>query len=447
MVTEFKSEGVSQSKRSFVFLQGPTSPVMRDLGQALMARGHRVLKINLCPGDLLFWHGRDTLMYRGSLAQWPAFLAAHLRAQGATDIVYFADRFPYHRIAQDVARGMGVRPVSMEYGYLRPDWLILEEGGQSTYSHFPNSNQFIRDRAKAIAGFEMAQLHEIPEVTEAVLETGFHLSNAFLAWLLTPNYAPDRYYPVIREFSSYVPRLIRRAFAAKPANRLTNHLRGVDAPKFLVPLQMQNDYQLRDNAPPGYQHGFIREVMESFQNAAPANARLIFKLHPMDNGLENWGRRIPEMARSLGLADRVHFLDGGDLTALFGMVSGCVVINSTMGLRAIKENVPTKVMGVAVYDIDGLTYQGALDGFWENPVPPDPAFLEIFIRAIGKGIHVRGTVYGRSGRAAFVENAVARLEAPELHEAGLYVSPPPRLARARALGIDLSDSPDWKPAS
>ncbi|MCX8225365.1 MAG: capsular biosynthesis protein [Sulfitobacter sp.] len=446
MVTEFKSEGEPQSKRSFVFLQGPTSPVMHDLGRVLIERGHNVSRINFCPGDWLFWRGRGTLMYKGSLAEWPAFLAAHLKAQNATDVVYFADRFPYHRIAKDVARKMGVRPVSMEYGYLRPDWLILEEGGQSTYSHFPNSNQIIRDRAKEISPFEMSQVHAIPEVTEAVLETSFHLTNAFFAWLFTPNYAPDRYYPVIREFSSYVPRMIGRAFAAKPAKRLTDLLRGGDAPKFLVPLQMQNDYQLRDNAPVGYQHGFVREVMESFQSAAPTNAQLIFKLHPMDNGLEKWGRRIQENARSLGLSERVHFLDGGDLTTLFGMVSGCVVINSTMGLRALKENLPTKVMGVAVYDIEGLTHQGSLEDFWKYPMPPDPAFLEIFIRAIAKGIHVRGAVYGRSGRAAFVQNAIDRLEAPELHKALLYVSLPPRLARAKALGIELSDTSEWEHA-
>ncbi len=445
MDTEFTPEADRpDQKRSFVFLQGPTSPVMRDLGRALRKRGHQVLKINLCPGDWLFWRGDDTVMFKGSLAQWPAFLAAHLKAQNATDIVYFADRFPYHRIAQDVARQMGVRPVSMEYGYLRPDWLILEEGGQSSYSHFPNSNPFIRARSETLPSVDMTQIYAVPELTEAVCETSFHLSNAFFAWLMTPKYAPDRYYPVMREFPAYAPRLIRRMFAAKSAEQLIERLQEMDVPKFLVPLQMQNDYQLRDNAPAGYQEGFIREVLESFRASAPQNAQVIFKLHPLDNGLENWGKRVAEIARGLGLAARVHLVDGGDLGAVFEMVSGCVVINSTMGLRALNVNVPTKVLGIAVFDMDGLTDQGMLDDFWKSPMAPDPNFLELFTRAIATGIHVRGSVYGRSGRAAFVDNAIPRLEGAELHEAGLYVSPPPRIARAKALGIDVSDTPDWR---
>ena len=417
---------------------------MRDLGRALAARGHDVLKINLCPGDWLFWHGRDTIMFRGTLAQWPAFLAEQLKKRNATDIIYFADRFPYHRIAQSVAREIGVRPISMEYGYLRPDWLVLEEGGQSTYSHFPESSQTIRDCAKALPAVDMAQIHVIPDVLEAFFETSFHLSNAFFAWLMAPNYAPDRYYPVLREFISYVPRMIRRALNAKQAKNLTVLLQGTDAPKFLVPLQMQNDYQLRDNAPAGYQDGFIQEVMESFKNAASANAQLIFKMHPMDNGLEHWQQLVHEYTHTLSLTNRVHFLDGGDLSVLFNMVSGCVVINSTMGLRALIEKIPVNVMGISVYDIDGLTHQGSLDDFWRHPTLPDPKFLNIFVRAIAHGIHVRGAVYGRTGRAAFVENAIKRLEAPKLHAAGLYVSHPPRLAKAKRLGIELSDTSAWR---
>lgn len=437
MVPEFMPKNDLKMKRSFVFLQGPTSSVMRELGHALVARGHDVLKVNFCPGDMLFWRGRDTITFRGSLADWPAFLTQCLKNQNATDIVYFADRFPYHRVAQDVAREVGVRPVSLEYGYLRPDWLILEEGGQSTFSHFPESNQAIRTAGEALPAVELEQIHTIPELAEAVCETSFHISNIFLAWALTPNYAPDRYYPVLREYLSYVPRMIRRAQNAKRAEHSIRELQATRNPKFLIPLQMQNDYQLRHNAPENYQYGFICEVLASFKHAAPSNAHLIFKLHPMDNGLERWDRRVLEIARSFDLSGRVHFLDGGNLSPLFKMTSGCVVINSTMGLRALNYNIPTKVMGIAVYDVEGLTHQGTLDGFWQNPSPPDANFLRIFIRAIANGIHVRGAVYGRSGRAAFVHNSITRLEASNLHGAGLYVADPPRLARATALGIEV----------
>ena len=439
MIADLTETAHPPPRRSFLFLQGPTSAVFRDLGRALAARGHGVVKVNLCPGDWLFWRGRDTVFYRGTRAGWPAFLEALIARHGVTDIVYFADRFPYHRAAQAVARRMGLRPVSMEYGYLRPDWLILEEGGQSAYSLVPDDPAILRACAAGLPEVEGAPLYRASAGTEAFCETVFHVSNGLLRWLV-PGYAPDRYYPELREFPAYVPRLVRRWRNARPADRLVADLRARDVPRFLVPLQMQNDYQLRDNAPPGYQHRFIEEVLASFARAAPPDARLIFKLHPLDNGIERWDRVIPRLARAGGLAERVHVLDGGSLPDLFGMVRGCVVVNSTTGLQALRAGVPTRVMGIAVYDIAGLTDRQPLDAFWQTPVAPDAELAGALVRALAHGIHVRGTVYGAAGRAAFVRNAVARLEGPDLNRHGLRVAPPPRLGRARALGIAVEEA-------
>lgn len=424
----------SPHPRSFIFLQGPTSTAFRDLGRSLARRGHRVLKINLCPGDWIFWNGADTISYRGSIAGWPDFLEDLLQKHSATDIVYFADRFPYHKAAQSVARRMGVRPVALEYGYIRPDWLILEEGGQSAYSHFPADPAVIRATSARLPALDRKRQYDIPAWQEMICEPLFHLSNALLR-VFAPRYAPSRYYPELQEFPAYIPRFIRRARNAKAARALLADLAARPAVKYLIPLQMQNDYQIRENAPPDYQHGFVREVLASFRRAAPQDAELIFKLHPMDNGLERWDLLVPRMAAELGLAGRVHVLDGLTLGELVPIISGCVVINSTIGLDALRSGIATKVMGVAIYDMPGLTHEGPLDSFWTEPAPPDLDLAKALVRCLGHGIHVRGTVYGAAGRAAFVRNAVARLEADHLHCHGLYVATPPRLTDAAAKGV------------
>jgi capsular polysaccharide export protein len=441
MITALTETAQPMVRRTFLFLQGPTSTVFRDLGRALAARGHGVVKVNLCPGDWLFWRGQDTLFYNGSLANWPRYLETLTTRYGVTDIVYFADRFPYHRAAQRVAQRLGLRRVSMEYGYLRPDWLVLEEGGQSSYSLFPEDPTVLRASAEGLPQVETAQIYRVPARTEAVCETVFHVANGLLRRFVAPDYTPDRYYPELREFPAYIPRLIRRWRNAAPAANRIEFLRVLDVPRFLVPLQMQNDYQLRHNAPPGYQHLFVTEVMSSFANAAPQEAVLIFKLHPLDNGIERWDRVIPRLARSLGLADRVEVLDGGDLAALFAMARGCVVINSTTGLQALQAGVPTRAMGVAVYDIAGLTDQRDLDAFWQAPRAPDPVLVDLLVRALAHAIHVRGSVYGAAGRAAFIKNAVERLEGDVLNRHGLRQASPPRLAKARAMGIAVDNVP------
>lgn len=54
---------------TFLFLQGIATPFFSDLGKALRARGHTVRRINLCPGDWLFWSG-DADNYRGRREAW-----------------------------------------------------------------------------------------------------------------------------------------------------------------------------------------------------------------------------------------------------------------------------------------------------------------------------------------------------------------------------------------
>ena len=61
-------------QRSFLFLQGPISNFFDQLGRALIARGHRVNRINLHFGDQLFWR-LPAMHYRGRLENWRPFIA------------------------------------------------------------------------------------------------------------------------------------------------------------------------------------------------------------------------------------------------------------------------------------------------------------------------------------------------------------------------------------
>ena len=68
------SDAAAGGKRSFLFLQGPISNFFDQLGRALIARGHRVHRINLHFGDQLFWRLPAT-HYRGRFEDWRAFIA------------------------------------------------------------------------------------------------------------------------------------------------------------------------------------------------------------------------------------------------------------------------------------------------------------------------------------------------------------------------------------
>ena len=55
-----------------------------------------------------------------------------------------------------------------------------------------------------------------------------------------------------------------------------------------------------------------------------------------------------------------------------------VTINSTAGISALIHNKPLKVMGNALYDIKGLTYQGHLHQFWQADFKPDMKLFKKF---------------------------------------------------------------------
>lgn len=422
------------AERTFLFLQGPPSRFAAQVAGALEQQGHRTLHVNLCAGDMLTWPRRGAINYRGRLRDWNAFLTGLVTREGVTDIVYYADRLPYHVVAREVAGALGINAITYEFGYLRPDWITLERGGMSAYSHFPDDPDVIRKLAHTVPAPDLTVHYPYHHMHEAAHEVFFTLSTYFLRPLF-PFYTSDRVYNPLVEYVSHVPRILFGWWWERQGDRVVEALVGAGAPFFLFPLQIQSDYQLRDNSPYRHQSEAIGQAVGSFAAHAPAEAKLVFKQHPLDSGLERWGRVIEAAVARHGVADRVHFVHTNDLATLIRQAEGVVTINSTVGVHALRAGRPVKVLGIAAYDIAGLTCQHPLDDFWTAPPRPDPALCADLVRLWASSIQVKGNFYTRAGRRAAAANMACRLAADAVNEPGAYVCVPPRLARARAMGI------------
>jgi capsular polysaccharide export protein len=318
-----------------LFLQGHPSVFARDLGRALARRGHAVRHVTLNFGDWLYWRGEGEIRYRGSLDDWEPWLDRLVQTEEIDLLVYFADRHPYHVAAQRVARRRGITPLSYEFGYLRPDWITVERGGQSVHSHFPDRLEVIRALAATLPTPDPRPRYGHPHWREAVAEVAYHLGNALL-WPVFPRFVADRTRHPIVEYLSYIPRNLRAARNARHAEAVVQSRLGGEDPFFVLALQMEGDYQIRANSRYAGLRPLLEEVITSFAADAPADARLVVKLHPMDNGLTNWRNVTLALAAQAGVADRVDFIDGGDLLALLGAAAGCIVVNSTVGLHALQ---------------------------------------------------------------------------------------------------------------
>src|SRR4051812_6984439 len=148
----------SGTQRTFLFLQGLSTPFFVRLAGAIAARGHKVERINLSGGDRIFWPRLGAVDYRGQFADWRSFVGAFLHYRGVTDVILFGDCRPYHRVAVDLARSRGISVHVFEEGYFRPDWITLERGGTNGHSQLPKHPDEVLAEAKKILFDEDAPL-------------------------------------------------------------------------------------------------------------------------------------------------------------------------------------------------------------------------------------------------------------------------------------------------
>ena len=426
-----------EPKRAVLFLQSHPSTFASHLAKEIERRGARALRVNFCLGDKLFWRAGNAIEYRGRLADWPHFLRDLIRREGVTDIIYYADRLPYHRTAAAVAREMGVKTATFEFGYLRPDWITLERGGMSAWSHFPRSPETIRKIAEKVQEPDLAERYGYSFVDEAVSEVTYNLAS-WIGRPLYPFYQADKYYHPVIDYLSYIPRLLTASRKDRQARAVVAKLREAATPFFVCPMQMQNDYQLRANSHYRHQSEMLGEVIDSFARHAQGEAHLVFKVHPLDNGLEGWPKIVHGLAKLHGVLNRVHLIVGSDLRTLLTSSQGVVVVNSTVGVHALRHRRPVKVLGTAVYDIAGLTHQGSLDSFWTSPTLPDSDLCNAFVKAIAGTIQIKGNFFTKLGRAVAIPEFVTRLLEDRINQPLAFEEPPPRLAKAIAQGVPFN---------
>lgn len=403
--------------RTFLFLQGPASPFLRRLAAAMEGHDVMVRRINFSLGDAVFWWPKHGDWFTGRQKDWPDFLQRYISKHRVSDVLMLGDGRPVHAMAAEVAMSFGVRVHILEHGYLRPDWLTVEPDGMSAHSRFPHDPALIAALAEDQPPADTTRLFGSSFLTYALYDLAYHVPNVALGWLFHRHYRTHgAAHPVI-EYSGWIGKAFsrkRRLREAEEAIRQwgshqpeTADARG--APLFFFPLQLPGDYQIIRHAPGGDLFRIVEAVIDSFARHAPADARLLFKVHPIDNGLSRWSSRIADAARHLGVADRVSLADGGDTDALIARSTGIVTVNSTVGLTALYAAKPVIALGAAVYDVPGLTSQEPLARFWHDPAAPDPALLDRFLRALAATTQVRGGFIGEEAIATGVETVAARL--------------------------------------
>ena len=377
-----------------LLLQGPAGPFMRRLGEELVGAGIRVTKVNFHAGDVLFFPGPYAIPYRGRREDWPAFVDELMEERGIDGLFFFGDCRPLHRMAIEVAERRGAKVWAFEEGYLRPEWITLEEHGVNGNSRMPRDPDFFR-------GLELPEL-DPPGTVGPV----FHLMSwysTFNALAFThlnrgfPHYEHHRnlnaWYQTFVWLRNVVRKRVYETREAPLLERLTGPLSGR---YFFVPLQVHCDFQIL-HSPYAHVLEFVHEIARTFTRTASPDDFIVFKHHPMDRAYREYGDFFADLAREHGIADRLIYCHDLHLPTLLKHAKGTITINSTVGLQSIFHGTAVKVMGTAVYDMPGLTYQKSLEDFLGEtpPPPPDRALYDAFRRYLLHVNQVNGSFYKR----------------------------------------------------
>ncbi len=350
--------------KQVLLLQGSVGPFFKHLALDLQHIGATVHKINFNGGDW-FFSSHNAINFRGSLEEWPQFFTDFSEKHHIEMIILFGDCRKYHRVAHAIADKKGMDIGVFEEGYIRPDYITFEKFGVNGHSQIPRDPLFYQ----SLSNDEFSILETAP------VGSTFR----YAAWWATLYYFYSALlYPLFRHYSHHRPLNLfegvywirsvwrKQWYRYKEFGMQKSLSTTYTKQYFLVPLQISTDAQIVDHSDFRSVEHFLEKVILSFATHAPKETLLVIKHHPLDRGYNDYTTYIHKIANHHNITRRVHYIHDQHLPTLLENARGAVMINSTVGLAAIHHNTPLKVCGTAIYDIEGLTYQGSLNQFWNQ---------------------------------------------------------------------------------
>ncbi len=403
-------------KPLILLLQGPVGPFFRVLSAELEAEGYDVLKVNFNGGDWSYFRGSKTLHFSGTTEAWSDWLSDFIRGRKPETIVLFGDSRPYHRQAIRVAQQAGIPVASFEEGYVRPNFITLEWGGNNAMSPLRTHTPRLVARGPALPP-EQVKGNLFRAMT--FLAIRYYLAKTAGTVFFRGN-AHHRSRGIISE-SILWTRNFYRKLRYYPANNelMLNLIENLEGQYFVVALQVHDDQQLLRHGRGWTMERLITESLRSFERHAASNHHLVIKIHPMDRGHKSYRPFAMALARIAGCEDRVHIVDDGSIGLLIRHSLGLVTVNSTSGLLALNHGKPLLALGDALYSGQGLSFahdpqKGAvasnMDAFWASPEAPDKTAVNAFNARMHDESLVNGSFYLRNLLEATAKRVVKRIQ-------------------------------------
>ena len=357
------------STATLLILQGPVGGYFGALARQAKVAGHCVINVHLNLADRLFKAGGENVSYSGTEVEWDTWLEGLCRERKPDVIVLFGDRRPAHITACQVAERLDIPVYSFEEGYIRPDFVTFERGGNNARSPLP--------RVPLAYGPAFGPEPKVSKVAQSFWSMTAVACAYFIALAigkrLYPHYRHHRVRPLGGEAANWLRNAARKLGSVQRDTRLQRRLVHERSKRFfVVALQVHDDLQAVHHGAGWTQERLIESAVRSFAAHAPDDAELVLRCHPYDRGHRSYGALVDALTGELGVQDRVHLMQSGHGPTLLMHAMGLVTVNSTMALSAMYHGCPVYALGASFYRIPGLVSEGdgesGLAAFWRAPI-------------------------------------------------------------------------------
>ncbi|GHF18373.1 capsular polysaccharide export protein [Kordiimonas sediminis] len=404
------------------------TPFFQEIGDRLARAGHHVHKVHYTAGDALFWRNLPATRFTGTSDTLAGFYRNIIDQHQVDTLILFGDCREIHLPAIEEAKQRGLTLYVCEEGYIRPGWITFEKGGSNNKSNMPrtltgirailqtltrtqekaNAQNDLGDSLAHIDVFNPQRTYGNPMPARVRMDL-MNIAASLLNPVLYPAYKTHRPETKAQEAWGWIKKLANAPFIKNHHSQLAKRYELTETDFFLVPLQLNSDYQIRANSSYASVTDFIEEILQSFAVHAKGKDRLLIKLHPLDNGRINYARFIQRHAKAHGISDRVDFLIGGNLEEILSNCKGVVLVNSTTGFAALRHLKPVKVTGRAFYDMADITFSGTLDEFWTSATAPAKEDIKDFMKVVIATTQIPGDLFTHEGLTVAADAAVTRL--------------------------------------
>ena len=410
--------------RRILIVQGDWEAGMSLLALDLKDEGHHVGKVFFCAPDVIYrFRGIQTHMFRAPIEEFEEWLRDLVKSENYDTVFLYNHYRPYNQIAWNLAAEYQLGCYVFELGLIRPNCVMVFSRENLPISAIPRAwNALLAGGPPPRQAETPAELCQVSTPAKLVSFCANFLFSRITSPLF-PNFVDQRDMNLWSHFKHgmiHLWRFIERGRDSEYDPLFAGEWSGT---YYAVPLQVHSDTQILRCSDYRSIEQFIKQVVASFEQFAPPDTKLVFKVHPMDRGYKDYTDLVAGLADRVG-GNRIFYVDRVHLPTLLENSCGVVNINSSVGISGLVHQVPVIALGTAVYDLPELTFHGILDDFWTKAERPKPHRVKQFINLLLESNQGRGTLSQR----CFDVPGRCRIQWPAPFQEEFFANPTPARA-------------------